>query len=347
MNSDSIAKEIILILSKQSQSNRPSPDVCMRISEISCGFNDTKPSLTQNDWRKNPHDRMKDYTKAKHSDYLTRQGNSNTSTPNPSLSDSVVNSPLSSHGGTPTPIVKYQSRFKNSQQNVEDKILNNIILSKLNKFSKTTYNEVRDFLYQILGSGGSEVEEIVPHFIRLVFKKAASEKMFCPLYAKLLSEISSRYGIILTEMQRLQANYLNIFDDITENKSESYMSFLEIQKSKEFRHGYSQFLAELTALELLSIDLLNSTFKCIIENMIHFGKLPENKALLEEYSDCLVSMAKVLKKPGLFFSKSRSKILSVNQENINHMIDNHTEYVSETAKTRFILMDIRDILMCV
>ena len=125
------------------------------------------------------------------------------------------------------------------------------------------------------------------------------------------------------------------------------MSFLEIQKSKEFRHGYSQFLAELTALELLSIDLLNSTFKCIIENMIHFGKLPENKALLEEYSDCLVSMAKVLKKPGLFFSKSRSKILSVNQENINHMIDNHTEYVSETAKTRFILMDIRDILMCV
>jgi hypothetical protein len=253
--------------------------------------------------------------------------------------------PLSGQGTPPPPIAKYQSRFKNSQQPVEDKILNNIILSKLNKFSPKTYNEIRDFLYQILGTGGSEVEEIVPHFIKLVFKKAAIEKIFCPLYAKLLSEISSRYGIILKEMHALQANYLKIFDDISEPESNSYDTFVEAQKSKEFRHGYSQFLAELTALELLNLDLLNSTFQCILGNMVHFGKLPDNKALLEEYSDCLVSMAKVLKKrPGSFFSNARSTLLKSNETIINDMIINYTQYESETAKTRFILMDIHDIL---
>jgi hypothetical protein len=256
----------------------------------------------------------------------------------------TVSSPIST-GSPPPPIAKYQSRFKNSCQPVEDKILNNIILSKLNKFSPKTYNEIRDFLYQILGAGGPDVQEIVPDFIKLVFRKAAIEKIFCPLYAKLLSEISSRYGIILTEMHTLQSNYLKIFNDIEEPESNSYDIFVESQKRKEFRHGYSQFLAELTALELLNLDLLNSTFQCILTNMVHFGMVPDKKALLEEYSDCLVCMAKVLKKkPGSFFSNARATLLKANEERLVDMIKNSANYCSETAKTRFILMDVYDIL---
>jgi hypothetical protein len=93
------------------------------------------------------------------------------------------------------------------------------------------------------------------------------------------------------------------------------------------------------------MDVLNSTFQRILANMVHFGKLPDNKALLEEYSDCLVCMARVLKrKPGAFFSKARATLLASNEVNLVDMIQNHSAYESETTKTRFILMDVYDIL---
>lgn len=342
MESD-IARQIRLILGGQSQSPKPPVEVCLRISGLRDLYEINGMSISA-DWRRNQGDSSSNKYKFKAGDSPRRSG---PETPLSRVSSGTFpGTPNSTTGGTPPPpIAKYQSRFKNTQQPVEDKILNNIILSKLNKFSPKTYNEIRDFLYQILGSGGSEVEELIPHFIKLVFKKAAVERVFCPLYAKLLSEISSRYGIILKEMHALQANYLKIFDDISEPESNSYDNFVEAQKSKEFRHGYSQFLAELTGLELLDLDLLNSIFECLLGNMMHFGKIPDKKALLEEYSDCLVSMAKVLKKkPGAFFSRARSTLLKSNEVIINDMITNHANYISETAKTRFILMDVYDIL---
>lgn len=342
MESD-IAKEIRLVLGGQPQSPKPSAEVCLKISGLRDLYEIHGMSIAS-EWRGRGQESPAKY-RFKAPESPRRPAGGDTPMSRVSSQGNFSSTPLSGQGTPPPPIAKYQSRFKNSQQPVEDKILNNIILSKLNKFSPKTYNEIRDFLYQILGTGGSEVEEIVPHFIKLVFKKAAIEKIFCPLYAKLLSEISSRYGIILKEMHALQANYLKIFDDISEPESNSYDNFVEAQKSKEFRHGYSQFLAELTALELLNLDLLNSTFQCILGNMVHFGKLPDNKALLEEYSDCLVSMAKVLKKrPGAFFSNARSTLLKSNETSINDMITNYAQYESETAKTRFILMDIHDIL---
>jgi hypothetical protein len=79
--------------------------------------------------------------------------------------------------------------------------------------------------------------------------------------------------------------------------------------------------------------------------MVHFGMVPDKKALLEEYSDCLVCMAKVLKKkPGSFFSNARATLLKANEERLVDMIKNSANYCSETAKTRFILMDVYDIL---
>ena len=49
-------------------------------------------------------------------------------------------------------------------------------------------------------------------FMKLVFEKAASEEIFCPLYAKLISELSIAYPILLSEMENLYTQYLQIFD---------------------------------------------------------------------------------------------------------------------------------------
>lgn len=249
-------------------------------------------------------------------------------------------------GAPPPPVAKYQSRFKNSTQPVEDKILNNIILSKLNKFSPKTYDEIRDFLYQILGSGEvADLQEMTRDFMRLVFKKAAIEEVFCPLYAKLLCEISGRYKVILEEMHALQSNYLAVFDNVHETEGESYDAFVESQKSKQFRVGYSQFLAELTALEILDLGLLTSTFTRILTNMVVYAKEEDKKTLLEEYSDCLVRMAKVLrKKHTAFFVRARGALLSSCEAPIKDLVENQGSYPSESMKTKFALMDVLDIL---
>jgi hypothetical protein len=263
----------------------------------------------------------------------------------PALKKPVFRDAPSAGGAPPPPTGKYQSKFKNSNQPVNDKILNNIILSKLNKFSDKTYTDIRDFLYQILGSGEPDLQDMVRDFMKLVFRKAATEEIFCHLYAKLLCELSSRYNVILQEMKALHSNYINIFDNVQKAEKTDYDTFVEDQKDKRYRHGYSQFLAELCALQILDLDFLNKIFIRILENMEQIGKVDGNKPLMEEYSDCLVRMAKVLKKKKeVFFVNARKTLCEANDSIIQTMITKRENYISLSQKARFMLMDVNDIL---
>jgi len=336
-----IQKHIKGILSLESAVAKPSAAVCTVIQNMRDLIE--LQSHIKSEWRKNTTETGGQYrfhlTPESFPKKQNFRGNGGQA---PSSRGQSSDTPL---GQTPPPIPKYQSKFKNSTQPVDDKILNNIILSKLNKFSPKTYNEIRDFLYQILGSGEPDLQQMIRDFMKLVFRKAAIEEIFCPLYAKLLCEISTRYTVILQEMNFLQSNYLQIFDDIHESTSNNYNEFVESQKSKQYRLGYSQFLAELTALEILDLDLLKTTFQKILKNMQLIGLQEEKKTLMEEYCDCLFRMAKVLKKKhGAFFVKARQTVYESNKDILIDFIDNYTKYQSETTKTRFILMDIRDIL---
>ena len=239
---------------------------------------------------------------------------------------------------------RYQSQFKNSAQPVEDKILNNIILSKLNKFCTGTYDDIRDFLYQILGSGDANLSEMTRQFMLLVFKKAAAEEIYCGLYAKLLSEISARYSVILTEMQRLQENYLSIFDEVQEKGvGEEYETFVEKNIEKKYRRGYSQFIAELTKLENISLPCLESIFQCIFESIEKNATLPNKQTLIEEYIDCLLRMSSVFKNSvSPFMVSARKTLMTLCQTSIENLISKRPEYLSMSPKGRFILMDVKD-----
>ena len=87
-------------------------------------------------------------------------------------------------------IGRYVSKFKNTESTVEEKILNQVILNKLNKFSAANYDEIKIFLQQILDS---DEKEFLQSFMLLVFKKAAAEPTFCGLYARMISELSVQY----------------------------------------------------------------------------------------------------------------------------------------------------------
>lgn len=249
-------------------------------------------------------------------------------------------SPLPS---TPTENQKYQSKFKNSNAAVEDTILNTIIMNKLNKFSASTYDEIKQFLYQILDSGETG---FIKDFMGLVFRKAASEEIFCPLYAKLLSELRKTYPVIQDEMIHLFAKYLIIFEAIDEATNVDYQTFVKRNIEKKYRHGYSQFLAELCALEAIDLESFKKTFCIVMKNIDDQAKIPDQTNEIQEYCDCLLRMSKVFqKRNGLFFIRTRQLLFTNIQASLSEILNaEKMNYPSLSPKARFALMDVRDIL---
>lgn len=181
----------------------------------------------------------------------------------------------------------------------------------------------------------------------MVFKKAAAEETYCPLYAKLLSEIGAKHSVIFEEMNGLYRNYLEIFEEADVNVASGDMASFEKKNiEKKYRQGYSQFIAELTTLEILSLDCLASTFYTLFSHIDKHGRGEDNKHLIEEYVDCLLRMSRVLKdKPSPFFRSARDKLFNQNKEALDNLINiRDGTYPSLSPKARFLLMDIRDIL---
>jgi hypothetical protein len=243
--------------------------------------------------------------------------------------------------------VKYVSKYKSSETQVEDKILNTIILSKLNKFSESTYNDIRDFLYQVLGSSDGSVDlDFLKEFVQLVFKKATSEEIFCPLYAKLLGEASAKYPIVLKEMDKLHENYMNIFhDNVDVDTDADYDKFVASNIEKKYRLGYSQFLSELTLLHILPVEKLVAIFEIITKQIVIQGMILNKNTLNEEYIDCLLRITKVLKgRQEPFFIHIRKTLLSSVNDSIEEIQNNKEIFVSISTKARFLLLNIKDYL---
>jgi hypothetical protein len=341
-------QQIQAILSQQKLVGKPSPQICATIAGLTdlCELNGTSV-----DWRRGTHpvtpggrpmyrNSSSSSLAASPSAFPKTSSPKSTSTPPDSP---APYSPMAKTSG-PYIAVRYQSQFKNSSQPVDDKILNNIILSKLNKFSSNTYDDIREFLYQILGSGEPDLAELIRQFMLMVFKKAASEEVYCSLYAKLLSEISGRYSVILEEMHKLQENYLAIFDEVEQKEEgENYATFVAKNIEKRYRQGYSQFIAELSTLEIIKLSHLEQTFRRIFDGIMKNAVIPDMRSLIEEYADCLLRMSRVFKKRSSpFLVSARSSLLALSKPTIETILANKDVYPSISPKVRFILMDVKD-----
>ena len=233
---------------------------------------------------------------------------------------------------SPTPhtpqTMRYTSRFHNGAKKGDDQILNTIILNKLNLFSIKTYDDVKQFLFQILGS---DQKEFVREFTWLVFRKAAAENKFCGLFAKLLSEIKKEYPVILEEMRKLHTTYLDIWNikDAEDTKVD-----------RKCRLGYSQFLAELTALEVLESDTMKATLETLKACIVECLSSEEYKETIEEYMDCLKQLCgSKVPKP------VRTMIKEILVEDMEAWIaKGHTVLPGLSQKSRFACMDLRDLL---
>jgi hypothetical protein len=212
--------------------------------------------------------------------------------------------------GFRSPPLKYVSKFKKSSDNVEDTILNTILLGKLNKFSEQNYHEIKEFITHIIDNGQTDM---IKCFMKLVFEKAASEEMFCPLYAKLLSELSAQYPVLLTEMANLYSVYMAIFEEV-ETNAENYNEVCKRNVEKKYRRGYSQFLAELIKHDVIDTEVFIKTINKIITQVENNLTKKESSKIIEEYADCL------------------NKIMRAIQEDTDD--DNMSDDSSESAKEK-------------
>ena len=193
--------------------------------------------------------------------------------------------------GFRSPPQKYISKFKKTCDNVEDTILNTILLGKLNKFSEQNYHEIKEFITHIIDNGQTDM---IKCFMKLVFEKAASEEMFCPLYAKLLSELSAQYPVLLTEMANLYSVYMAIFEEV-ETSAENYNEVCKRNVEKKYRRGYSQFLAELIKHDVIDKDVFIKTINKIITQIENNLAKKESTKIIEEYADCLNKIMRAIR----------------------------------------------------
>jgi hypothetical protein len=190
------------------------------------------------------------------------------------------------------PHQKYISKFKKTAGKVEDTILNTILLGKLNKFSQPNYNEIKEFITHIIASGQTDMMKC---FMKLVFEKAASEEVFCPLYARLLSELSADYPVLLTEMANLYSQYMEIFEEVPEHQTETYQEMCKRNVEKKYRRGYSQFLAELIKHNVVDQETFMKIITTIIRQVEVNLTNNDSTKLIEELADCFMKIVKAIR----------------------------------------------------
>ena len=240
-------------------------------------------------------------------------------------------------------VARYVSQFQNSESAMEDKILNQVILNKLNKFSAANYEDIKSFLQQILDSNETE---FLQSFMILVFKKAAAEEVFCPLYAKMLAELSISYKTLRDELESIYTKYLTIFEEVSEEQCKDYEMFVQRNREKQHRLGYSQFLAELTRLGVLEAKQLEALYTTVMNQLAIHSKGGEAKQkLCDEYIECLLRMTKAFKSThSPKVTQLRMNLRTICEEQMANLYANRTsDYPGISKMAAFALLDCLDI----
>lgn len=239
---------------------------------------------------------------------------------------------------------KYVSKFTNSSAGVENKILNHVILNKLNKFSAANYNEVKEFLEQILNS---DEKDFLSDFMNLVFKKASSEPTFCGLYARMICELADKYPFLHEELDQLYVKFMDIFEEVSQDSCCDYEQFVQRNREKQNRLGYSQFLGELTIREILDINHLKNLYTKLVQLLkMHAIEGESKQNLVEEYVDCLVKMTFAFQKDNTIKLKNyKNELRETFESELEEILSNRsTKYPGLSRKASFTIMDCLDIL---
>lgn len=221
------------------------------------------------------------------------------------------------HGPAP----RYGNKGK-ADVTVEERMMDRI-RDKMNKFSIATYDPTKAWLSQLLDSGETD---FLTDFITLVFEKAATEKMFCPLYARLITELRAEFPHLDNETKRIFSEFMNIFVEANEEEGAGYQAFLAFRERRKFRRGYSTFVAEIAKNKVITTEDVLRTCSIILDGLVVAKGQEDQHLLCEEYADCLTVLMKGID-AGPIISKVKLAMDRVGSPSLSN-------------KARFALMDI-------
>lgn len=233
--------------------------------------------------------------------------------------------------------VKFKSKFKKDASNageLEDRILGHI-RAKINKFSAQNYKKILNFLRQNMDS---EEKQFLEQFMALIFAKAAEEDTFVALYAQLLADLTPEFPFLKGEMQKLFTSYLDVFTDAEgkqDQTSAEYGKFLEANKRKTHRRGYSLFIAQIASKGLITERELLDTTLAVARSLISHAPVAEEKLLVEELADCLTNIMGVAHKSLNAFDEMKAMTTELKGLTARAPV----ELPGLSFKSRFALMD--------
>ena len=233
-------------------------------------------------------------------------------------------------GGPPRGPPRFGNRSR-KDATTEERMLDRI-RDKLNKFSEMTYDTTKGWLGELLDSGETS---FLTDFITLVFEKAAVEKPFCALYARLLTELRAGFPHLATELTRIYGNFMSIFEEVVDEPtvgSAQYDAFVAQRERRKFRRGYASFIGEISRLGAIPLADLMRTCTVILTGFEEARMREGQQLLCEEYADCLTTLVKSTAKEAMITLKARI------QENI---VSESTS-PSMSKKAKFSLMGAID-----
>ncbi len=204
--------------------------------------------------------------------------------PRPVIGRSFGRPPVTTPAGAPA-IPRFGNKAR-ADATTEERMLDRI-RDKMNKFSVMTYDATKTWLSQLLDSGETE---FLNDFITLVFEKASAEPTFCPLYARLITELRAAFPHLGDELRRIFASFLSIFEEAAEEPaigSVEYNAFVAMRARRRHRRGYATFIGEAAQNGAFTVADVTRTCEIVLDG-IHAARLDASKGqLTEEYADCL------------------------------------------------------------
>jgi hypothetical protein len=234
---------------------------------------------------------------------------------------------------------KYQSKFTNSDTtDLNGKILNEVIGGKLNNFSDATYNDIRDFVYQVLDSGETE---FLKDFVNKVFKKATREDTYCALFAQLIAEVAGKYPVMFEEIKKFHTEFLKVFDDVEEGERSE-----EAHQKREYRVGYGLFLSELASRNALDKKNLIEMIENVCNKIWLHSSQEGYDMMIKELVDSITRLLENLQENSPKYLKSvKGEVSKEILANMTLMIDGKAgPRPSFSSSARYCLMDVVEML---
>ena len=169
--------------------------------------------------------------------------------------------------------------------------LKNDINSDFNKLSPKNFDKLATRIIGVVEKNN----DLVEFTIQNCFLKATSQYIYCEMYVKFIKGLYDKKFELNSLLNHKCEEFLIELMEFKDNDSgyetkvtkENYDKFCEGNKKKQFKRGYSQFIALLFKNELVSFNHLKNVLKVIRQHIQEFMEHPQS-SFLEDNITCFI-----------------------------------------------------------